>query len=580
MLRGDLEQELGRRVAAAVGSAFDVEITADEALIRPTTPERPADYQSNAAMSLARRLGRPSPEVGAAVVEHLDLGDMIESARAEGPGFVNLTLRREWLEAQVRGLSRDERAGVAVTGSPRRVVIDYSSPNAAKEMHVGHLRSTIIGDSLHRLLAFRGHVVIPQNHLGDWGTPFGMLVEQLVDEGEAEGGELLLSDPNAFYRSARFKFDTDPAFAERARLRVVALQGGDPATMALWREVVDRTEQYLQRVYGLMGVLLTPADSCGESFYNPMLPEVASELEERGLAEVSGGALVAFPPGFTGRDDQPVPLMVRKSDGGYTYDTTDLAAIRYRARDLRADDILYVVGAPQHLHFEMIFAMARLAGWLPEGRRAEHVSFGQVLGADGKLLRTRSGDSIRLIEVLEEAVERAAAVVAERSELPEEERARVAWAVGVGAVKYADLSGDRIKDYVFDWDRMLAMDGNTSVYLQYANARVRSVVRRAGAPPSPDAPIVLEDAAERALALKLVQFATAVEATVAHLQPHRMCTYLYETAVAFSTFYERCSILGAETPELRASRLTLCEVTSRVLVLGLNLLGIEAPDRL
>jgi len=331
MLRGDLEQELGRRVAAAVGSAFDVEITADEALIRPTTPERPADYQSNAAMSLARRLGRPSPEVGAAVVEHLDLGDMIESARAEGPGFVNLTLRREWLEAQVRGLSRDERAGVAVTGSPRRVVIDYSSPNAAKEMHVGHLRSTIIGDSLHRLLAFRGHVVIPQNHLGDWGTPFGMLVEQLVDEGEAEGGELLLSDPNAFYRSARFKFDTDPAFAERARLRVVALQGGDPATMALWREVVDRTEQYLQRVYGLMGVLLTPADSCGESFYNPMLPEVASELEERGLAEVSGGALVAFPPGFTGRDDQPVPLMVRKSDGGYTYDTTDLAAIRYRA---------------------------------------------------------------------------------------------------------------------------------------------------------------------------------------------------------------------------------------------------------
>jgi arginyl-tRNA synthetase len=580
MLRGDLEQELGRRVAAAVGSAFDLEITADEALIRPATPERPADYQSNAAMSLARRLGRPSPEVGAAVVEHLDLGDMLEAARAEGPGFVNLTLRREWLEDQVRGLLRDQRAGVPLAETPRRVVIDYSAPNVAKEMHVGHLRSTIIGDSLHRLLRFRGHEVIPQNHIGDWGTPFGMLIEHLVDEDEALGQDHSIGDLGTFYQQARRKFDDDPAFAERARQRVVALQGGEPATLDLWQELVDKSERYFERVYELLGVRIRPDHVAGESMYNAMLPEVARELEERGLSRVVDGALMAFPPGFTGRDGEPLPLIVRKSDGGYTYDTTDLAAVRYRARDLRADDILYVVGSPQRLHFEMVFAMAREAGWLPPEVRAEHVSFGQILGPDGKLLRSRSGETIRLVELLEEAIERAAAVVADRSELSPEERERVARAVGMGAVKYADLSSDRNKDYVFDWNRMLAMDGNTSVYLQYANARVRSVLRKAGGTPPADTPIVLEEPAERALALKLAQFATAVEATIAHLQPHRLCTYLYETAVAFSTFYEKCSILGAETPDLRSSRLVLCEVTSQVLVLGLDLLGIEAPERL
>jgi arginyl-tRNA synthetase len=289
---------------------------------------------------------------------------------------------------------------------------------------------------------------------------------------------------------------------------------------------------------------------------------------------------MAFPAGFTGRDGRPVPLIVRKSDGGYTYDTTDLAAIRYRARDLHADDLLYVVGAPQRLHLEMLFAMAREAGWLPEGARAVHVQFGQVLGADGKLLRSRSGDSIRLVELLEEAVERAAAVVAERSELTEEDRRSVARAVGVGAVKYADLSIDLIKDYVFDWDRMLAMDGNTSVYLQYANARVRSVIRRAGGEAPAGTRVVLQEPAERALALALARFPTAVEATIAHLQPHRLATYLYETAVAFSNFYEKCSILGAETEELRASRLALSELTSRVMERGLDLLGIEAPERL
>jgi arginyl-tRNA synthetase len=575
-----MELELARRVAAAVRSGLGLDITGEEALIRPSAPGRDADYQSNAAMSLAKRLGRPSREVGQAIAEHLDLGDMLEPARAEGPGFVNLTLRREWLASRVAALRCDERIGILATDHPRRVVLDYSAINVAKEMHVGHLRSTIIGDSLNRLLRFRGEHVIPQNHVGDWGTPLGMLLEHLVDEESSRGADTSIGELGAFYREARRKFDSDPAFQQRARLRVVALQGGDEATLELWHDLIAKSMRYVERLYDLLGVLLTPADIAAESFYNPMLPDVAEELESRGLARIVDGALMAFPPGFTGRDGRPVPLIVRKSDGGYTYDTTDLAAIRYRARELDADDILYVVGAPQRLHLEMLFAMAREAGWLPEGARAVHVPFGQVLGPDGKLLRSRSGESIRLVELLEEAVERAAAVVAERSELSEEERRSVARAVGVGAVKYADLSIDRIKDYVFDWDRMLAMDGNTSVYLQYANARVRSVIRRAGGEAAPGTRVVLQEPAERALALALAQFPTAVEATIAHLQPHRLSTYLYDTAVAFSNFYEKCSILGAETEELRASRLTLSELTSRVMERGLDLLGIEAPERL
>jgi arginyl-tRNA synthetase len=575
-----LEEELGQRVAAAVASAFEVEITPDEAVIRPATPERPADYQSNAAMALAKRLRRPSREVAHSIVQHLDLGVMLEQPRAEGPGFINFVLRNDWLEGQLTELPSDERLGVPKAEPPRRIVIDYSAVNIAKEMHVGNLRSTIIGDSLHRLLRFQGHYVIPQNHLGDWGTPLGMLLEHLLDEDRAHGLEHSIGDLSGFYQQARRKFDSDPAFKERSRLRVVALQRGDPDTMALWRELMNKSLRYVERLYDLLGVLLTPDDVASESSYNPILPSVADELAELGLATPVDGALMAFPPGFPGRDGRPIPLIIRKSDGGYTYDTTDLAAIRHRCLDLHADEILYVVGSPQHLHLEMVFAVARQAGWLAPETRAEHVSFGQILGADGKLLRTRSGETIKLVELLEEAIERASVIVADRSELSEEQRSRVARAVGIGAVKYADLVIERNKDYVFDWDRMLAMDGNTAVYLQYANARVQSVIRKAGGAPPAGTPVRLADPAERALALKLAQFSTAVDATTRHLQPHRLTTYLYETAVAFSTFYEKCSILGAESEELRRSRLVLSDLTSRVMVKGLDLLGIEAPERL
>jgi arginyl-tRNA synthetase len=582
MLRGDLADELGRRIAAAVDAAFAVEITVPEAVIRPALPERGADYQSNVAMPLAKRLSLSSRDVAARIVDHFDAGDMVEPPQIGGPGFINLTLRRDWLERHALDLVQDDRLGAAEAERRWRVVIDYSSPNAAKEMHAGHLRSTIIGDALHRLLRFAGHEVIPQNHLGDWGTPFGMLIEKLVEDGWSKRADRTITDVNAFYREARARFESDPDFAERARRRVVALQSGDPQTLALWADLVRESVRQLDDLYRLLGVLLRPEDVCPESFYNPVLPEIVEELEAEGLAVPSDGALCIFPPGFTSRDGEPLPLIVRKRDGGYTYVTTDLAAIRHRTRDLGGDYLVYVVGAPQRLHFAMLFAAARMAGWLPEESRAEHVSFGSVLGPDGRMLKTRSGESVKLLDLVEEAVDRAASIVAERVELDEDERERVARAVGIGALKYADLASDREKDYVFSWERMLAMDGNTAVYLQYANARIRSILRKAGAAAKGpgQARVILSAPAERALALKLAQFGAAVQMATEHLQPHRLCTYLYETATAFSAFYETCSVLNAETADLRASRLLLSELTSRTITVGLGLLGIEAPERL
>jgi len=582
MLRGDLAGELARRIAGAVEAAFAVEIGVEEAAIRPAPPERHADYQSNAAMPLARRLSLPSREVAAAIVEHFQPGDMVGPPEVAGPGFINLTLRQDWLEGHLRDLAGDERLGVAEAQPAERVVVDYSSPNAAKEMHAGHLRSTILGDALVRLLRSAGHDVVAQNHLGDWGTPFGMLLEELVEQGWDRSDDHTISDLNAFYQAARERFDSDPDFADRARRRVVSLQAGEPRTLAAWRQLVDESVRQLDDLYRFLGVLLKPADLRSESSYNEELADVVRELEEAGLTVVSEGALCVFPPGFTSREGEPLPLIVRKSDGGYSYVTTDLAAIRHRVLHLGADRLLYVVGAPQRLHFEMIFAVARLAGWLDGRASAEHVSFGAVLGADGKMLRTRSGGGVRLIDLLQEAVDRASSIVAERSELDEAERERVARAVGIGSLKYADLANDREKDYVFSWDRMLAMDGNTAVYLQYANARIRSILRRAGSAGEEiaAAPVVVATPPERALALKLAQLPAAVEMATAKRQPHRVCTYLYETATAFSTFYERCSVLNAETPQLRASRLALSELTSRTITLGLDLLGIEAPERL
>ncbi|WP_182886524.1 arginine--tRNA ligase [Microbispora sp. H10885] len=571
----DPQLVLTERVQQALGSAFGPEYATEDPLIRPS---QFADYQANVALSLAKRLRRAPREVAQAIAGHLDTSDV--SVEVSGPGFLNLTLRDGWIAEQAGQRLLDDRLGVPQP-APQTVVVDYSAPNAAKEMHVGHLRTTIVGDTLARTHEHVGNQVIRQNHLGDWGTPFGMLIEHLLDIGEEQAlGRLAAGDGNAFYQEARHKFDTDKAFEERSRRRVPLLQGGDPPTLRLWHEFIEYTKRYFNKVYRALGVTLTDDDIAGESKYNPMLADVCDELERMGVAEMSEGALCVFPPGFTGRDDQPLPLIVRKSDGGYGYATTDLAAIRYRVRDLKADRVLYVVGATQSLHFQMVFAAARMAGWLHDEVKAEHVQIGSVLGSDGKMFKTRSGESVKLTELLEEAVVRAEAVIAERGYEPEARR-QIARQVGMGAVKYADLSVSHDSEYVFDFDRMLALTGNTGPYLQYATARIRSIFRNGGIDPeSVTGPIVLGHPAERALALQLLGFGTVVAAVAELSEPHRLCNYLFDLAQAFTSFYESCPVLKAEEESVRQSRLALSALTLRVLLRGLDLLGIEVPERM
>jgi arginyl-tRNA synthetase len=512
-----------------------------------------ADFQSGAALPLARELRRPPRDVAADVLARADLAG-VAAAEVSGPGFVNLTVDDALVAGVLREMAGDARLTVAPAAEPRTVVIDYSAPNVAKEMHVGHLRSTVIGDAAARVLSWQGHRVLRVNHLGDWGTPFGMLLEHLLESGASE-----IADLTAFYQAARARFDADPDFRTRARLRVVALQGGDPASRDLWRLLVAQSEAYFLDVYHRLGVTLTAGDFVGESFYQDMLADVVADLDAKGLLRVSDGALCAFPDGFTGRDGGPLPLIVRKSDGGFGYAATDLAALRHRVRDLGASWLLYVVGSPQRVHFQMVYAVARAAGWLPAGVTAEHVGFGSILGPDGKMFKSRSGEPVKLADLLDEAERRAGA----RS-------------VGVAALKYADLSGDRLSDYVFDWNRMLALTGNTGPYLQYAHARIRSILRRAGSAPGG---IRLTDPAERALALELLAFPPVVGQVAASLEFHRLAGQLYQVATAFSAFYERCPVLKAP-PDVRAGRLALCDLTARVLRQGLGLLGIDTPERM
>ena len=571
------QEMLAERVQAAIGRAFGAEHGAVDPLVRPAQNPRFGDFQANVAMSLAKRVGRNPREVAQAIVAALDTGDVCGPPEIAGPGFINLRFTEAWLARAVAGAARDPRLAVERAGAPETVVVDYSGPNVAKEMHVGHLRSTVIGDALARTLAFLGHRVLRQNHLGDWGTQFGLLIEHLVEQGD-EGLES--RDLNALYREAAARFERDAAFAERARQRVVALQGGDADTLALWRRLVAASQRHFDAIYDRLDVTLRPDDVRGESFYNPRLADVVADLAARRLATDSEGALCVFLPGFSGKDGEPLPLIVRKSDGGFLYATTDLAALRYRIHELGARRLVYVTDARQQQHFAMVFAAARAAGWVPEGVRLEHVVFGTVLGEDGKPFRTRSGDTVRLAELLDEAERRASTIVAAKNAaLDDAEREAVARVVAVGAIKYADLASDRVKDYVFSWERMLAMDGNTAPYLQYAYARIRSIFRRAGVDVVPAAPVVLADPAERALALQLLQLGTVVGTVADTLEPHRLCGYLYDVATAFSAFYEACPVLQASEAE-RASRLVLCDATARTLEQGLELLGIRVLGRM
>jgi arginyl-tRNA synthetase len=571
---------LGARLQAAVGKAFGAEHVDVDPMVRRS--ER-ADFQADLAMGMAKALKRAPRQVAEAVVAAAELSDVCDRVEIAGPGFINLTLEASFVERGLGALARDDRLGVPLAAVKDRIVIDYSAPNVAKEMHVGHLRSTIIGDALARLLEFAGHHVIRQNHIGDWGTPFGMLIEHMLDVGES-GAQATMGELGDFYRAARAKFDGDPRFADRARERVVQMQAGDPSTLALWAQLVGLSKEYFSSVYERLAVQLRGGDWRGESSYQAALAEIAAELERKGLASVNDGALCAFPPGFTNRDGEPLPLIVRKQDGGYGYAATDLAALRYRTQTLRATRVLYVVGSPQAQHLSMVFAVGAQAGWLAPPVRAEHVAFGSILGADKKMFKTRAGDTVRLTDLLDEAVERAEAELQKRgAESNSAERRALAAEIGIGAIKYADLANDRIKDYVFDWDRMLAAEGRTGPYLQYAHARIQSIFRKgaeAGIARKRDAAIAVAEHAERKLALELLDFGTAVLEAGETLRPHRLAGYLYDLATVFTRFFETCPVLKAPDEATRASRLALCELTARVLARGLGLLGIAAPERM
>jgi arginyl-tRNA synthetase len=545
-------------------------------------PSEHADVQANGALGLAKELGRKPRDVAGAVLEAVDLTGIAARVDIAGPGFINVTFDDAFLAQLVASMADDERLGVEPVAVPQTVIVDYSAPNVAKEMHIGHLRTTVIGDALARILGFLGHRVIRENHIGDWGRPFGMLIEHLVDVGSDGAGELAVDDLDAFYKEATAKFEADPEFQERARARVVLLQGEDPDTMALWRELVAVSARHWNEVYGKLGVLLTNDDLAGESRYQSLMPEVVERLAAAGLLTESDGAEVVFPPGFTNRDGNPLPLIVRSRAGAFPYATSDLACVIDRVERVGADAMQYVVGAEQAQHLQMVFAVCAMAGWLVPPTRAEHVAFGLVLGPDRKRLRSRSGEPIRFIDVIDEAIERGRAAVAEKNpELPAAQQAAVGHAVGVGALKYADLSTDRVRDYVFDWDRMLSFDGNTAPYLQYAHARICSIFRRAGverAATSRVAPALAEPQ-ERDVAMRLLGYGEVITETAARSSPHRLCTYLYELGSDFTAFYEHCPVLKAE-PEVRAGRLTLCDLTARVLAHGLGLLGIEAPDQM
>ena len=572
-----------------MAAAFGPQWREADPVIRPANKRQTsADLQVNAAMAAGKRIGKPPREVAQAIVDHLDAADLVADAEIAGPGFINVTLTDDWIARAAGEQLADERLGLP-TPEAERIVIDYSSPNAAKEMHVGHLRTTVVGDSLARTLEALGHTVIRQNHLGDWGTAFGMLIEHLLEVGEdSADAQLLRTDPNTFYRAARAKFDqsdkAEPAgsagdFGVRSRKRVATLQGGDPESLRLWDEILDLTKGYLNRVYRDLDVTLTDDDILGESAYNDELPGICADLEAKGIATISDGALCVFLDGFIGRDDKPVPLIIRKSDGGYGYATTDIATIKHSSLDLKANRALYVVGSPQNLHFRMCWETADKAGWI-QGTEPIHVQIGNVVGPDGKILKTRSGDLVSLQSLVDAALERAAQVVEEsRPDLDEQTRATIAHQVGIAAVKYADLSVSHDNGYTFDLDRMVALQGNTGPYLQYATARIRSILSRADVVDATGL-IVLTEPAERALALRLLDFGEVVGQVGETLEPHRLCAYLFDLAQTFTTFYDQCPVLKAEDAAVRDSRLALCTLTRKVLVKGLSLLGIQAPDQM
>ncbi|HEX8340417.1 MAG TPA: arginine--tRNA ligase [Tepidisphaeraceae bacterium] len=570
---------------AAFVTAVESEYHTDvDPLLVPTANEKFGDYQSNVAMALARPLKAKPRDVAErvkATAERL-LAGVADRLEIAGPGFINVYLSPAWLAGQATALLGDVRLGVPKVESPRRVVVDYPSLNVAKESHIGHLRPSAIGDAIARILAFRGDAIIRQNHIGDWGTAFGMLLTYIEQTG---GGDESLVDIEKLYKSAKARFDHDEAFKTASRHAVVRLQAGEPAERERWQHVIDLSRKHLDEVFGLLGLLVTRDDERGESFYNPHLSSTVDELLRLGVAEHSEGAVVVWVKPFN------TPLIVRKSDGGYGYAATDLTALRYRTAELRAQRLVYCADVRQKQHFQQFSDAARRAGWLGE-TQFEHVMFGTILGEDNKPYKTKSGESVKLLDVLREAIGRARTIVdAKNADLPDTARAAVAKAVGIGAIKYFDLSRDRLTDYVFDWENIMSMEGNTAPYLQYAYARVRAIFRKAGADAqtasaapgggaaSAVPPLALESPEELRLLKHVLRFGEVIDDVARDLKPHVLCAYLYDLATLFSGFYEHCPVLKSEGAT-RATRLALCDLTARTLALGLDLLGIEHPEQL
>ncbi|GAB2780714.1 arginine--tRNA ligase [Streptomyces chlorus] len=553
-----------------------------------------ADYQANGILALAKKAKANPRELAAEVVSHVVTGDeLIKDVEVSGPGFLNITIADRAITANLAARYADpERLGVPVAANPGTTVIDYAQPNVAKEMHVGHLRSAVIGDSVVQLLEFTGETVVRRHHIGDWGTQFGMLIQYLDEhpheldhkssEDGAISGEEAMSNLDRLYKTARKLFDSDEEFKTRSRRRVVDLQAGDAHTLSIWQKFVDESKIYFFSVFEKLDMEIRDADIVGESGYNDMLAETCRLLEDKGVAVRSEGALCVFFEDVLGPDGKQVPLIVQKSDGGYGYAATDLSAIRDRVFHLKADTLLYVVDARQALHFKMVFETARRAGWLGEDVKAVQLAFGTVLGKDGKPFKTREGETVKLVDLLDEAIDRASAVVREKAQdLSEEEIAERGTQVGVGAVKYADLSTSANRDYKFDLDQMVSLNGDTSVYLQYAYARIRSILRKApeGVRPSAHPELALHEA-ERALGLHMDAFAETVADAAREYAPHKLAAYLYQLASLYTSFYDKCPVLKAESPDQVANRLFLCDITARTLHRGMALLGIRTPERL
>lgn len=553
-----------------------------EPQVRQSAKVQFGDYQANGVMAVAKKLGMAPRQLAEQVLSHLDLNGIANKVEIAGPGFINIFLDPAFLADNVNRALQSERLGVTKPQA-QTIVVDYSAPNVAKEMHVGHLRSTIIGDASVRTLEFLGHNVIRANHVGDWGTQFGMLIAYLEKQQQENAGEMALADLEGFYREAKKHYDEDEAFAERARSYVVKLQGGDQYFLQMWRKLVDITMSQNQITYDRLNVTLTRDDVMGESLYNPMLPGIVADLKAKGLAVESEGATVVFLDEYKNKEGEPMGVIIQKKDGGYLYTTTDIACAKYRYETLHADRVLYYIDSRQHQHLMQAWTIVRKAGYVPDSVPLEHHMFGMMLGKDGKPFKTRAGGTVKLADLLDEALERARRLVAEKNpDMSADELENLAKVVGIGAVKYADLSKNRTTDYVFDWDNMLAFEGNTAPYMQYAYTRVLSVFRKAGIDENAmnDAPVVIAEDREAQLAARLLQFEETLSVVAREGTPHVMCAYLYDLAGLFSGFYEHCPILSAESEETRNSRLKLALLTAKTLKLGLDTLGIETVERM